>query len=91
MKDTLHLSAVQIVALNDVADTLQSRNSKIYRDIRTLIAKSAEAGDATQMAGSVAAMLEEASGNTSRAVAAAQKLLRPEQWATLPTAIRPAQ
>jgi hypothetical protein len=88
MKDTLHLSAVQIVALNDIADTLQSKNSRIYRDIRTLIAKSAEAGDATQMAGSVAAMLEEASGNTSRAVVAAQKLLRPEQWETLPAAIR---
>jgi hypothetical protein len=88
MKDTLHLSAVQIVALGDVADTLTSRNSKIYDDIRALLAKSAEAGDPTQMAGTVAMMLEQASGNTSTAVAAAQKLLRAEQWETLPTAIR---
>ena len=41
-----------------------------------------------QMAGSVAMMLEEASGNTSQAVVAAKKVLRPEQWELLPQAIR---
>jgi len=88
MKDTLHLSAVQIVGLGDLADTLQSKNSKIYAGIRSLLAKSAEAGDVTQMTGTVAMMLEEASGNTSRAVVAAQKLLRSEQWEILPRSIR---
>jgi hypothetical protein len=33
-------------------------------------------------------MLEEASRNTSKAVAAAEKLLRAEQWAILPQVIR---
>jgi hypothetical protein len=33
-------------------------------------------------------MLEEASGNTARAIAATEKLLRPEQWAILPQVIR---
>src|SRR3954462_3291049 len=88
MKDTLHLSAVQILALTEVASTLESKNSKIYRDIKTLLAKSAEAGDATQLAGTVAMMLEEASGNTTRAVVSVQKLLRPEQWDALPQTIR---
>jgi hypothetical protein len=40
------------------------------------------------MAGSVAIMLEEASGNTARAITAAQNLLRAEQWAILPQVIR---
>jgi hypothetical protein len=53
-----------------------------------LLAKSREAGDATQMAGSVAIMLEEAAGNTERAVAGAEKLLRREQWVSLPPEIR---
>ena len=88
MKDTLHLSAVQIVGLTEVADTLQARNSRIYRNIRALLSKSQEAGDVTQMAGSVALMLEEASNNTARAVTAAEKLLRPEQWQILPQVIR---
>lgn len=88
LKDTLHLSAVQIVGLGAISDTLQVRNETIYRNIRTLLAKSAEAGDATQMAGSVAIMLEEASGNTSRAVVAARGLLSPDQWAILPQTIR---
>ena len=88
LKDTLHLSAVQIVGLTDVADTLQAKNTRIYRNIRTLLAKSQEAGDVGQMAGSVAMMLEEASGNTARAVTLAEKLLRPEQWDILPQAIR---
>ncbi len=88
LKDTLHLSAVQIVGLTDVADTLQVKNTRIYRNIRTLLAKSQETGDVGQMAGSVAMMLEEASGNTARAVTAAEKLLRPEQWEILPQAIR---
>jgi hypothetical protein len=88
LKDTLHLSAVQIVGLSELGDTLQAKNSRIYKNIKTLLAKSAEAGDVTQMAGSVAMMLEEASGNTSRAVSAAQKLLRQEQWDILPPAIR---
>jgi len=88
LKDTLHLSAVQILGLTDVADSLQAQNSRIYKSINTLLAKSAEAGDATQMAGTVAIMLEEASGNTSRAVVAAKKVLRPEQWELLPQAIR---
>jgi len=88
LKDTLHLSAVEILALTDVGDTLQSRNTKIYRDIKTLLAKSAAAGDAGQMSGTVAIMLEEASRNTSRAVAEARKLLRLEQWLILPPVIR---
>jgi hypothetical protein len=88
MRDTLHLSAVQVVGLTDVADSLQVKNTRIYGNIRTLLAKSQEAGDAGQMAGSVAIMLEEASGNTAKAVTAAEKLLRPEQWQVLPQAIR---
>ena len=88
MKDSLHLSAVQMLGLSDVADTLQARNARIYRNIRALLSKSQEAGDVTQMAGSVALMLEEASGNTARAVAASEKLLRPEQWQILPQNIR---
>jgi hypothetical protein len=88
MKDTLHLSAVQIVALGEVADTLQRKNEKIYRNIRALLSRSQEAGDVTQMAGSVAMMLEDASVNSAHAITAAEKLLRPEQWAILPQTIR---
>jgi hypothetical protein len=88
LKDTLHLSAVQILGLTDLADTLQANNTRIYRNIRLLLAKSQEAGDATLMAGSVAMMLEEASGNTTRAVVGAEKLLRPEQWVILPPEIK---
>jgi len=88
LKDTLHLSAVQMVGLTDVADSLQAKNSRIYKNIRALLAKSQEAGDVGQMAGSVAIMLEEASGNTAKAITAAEKLLRPEQWQVLPQAIR---
>jgi len=88
LKDTLHLSAVQIVGLSYVSDTLLARNARIYKNIRVLLAKSQEAGDVTQMAGSIAIMLGEASANTARAVAAAEKLLRPEQWQILPAAIR---
>jgi len=88
MKDTLRLSAIQMIGLTDVADSLQAKNGRIYRNIRSLLSKSQEAGDVTQMAGSVAIMLEEASGNTARAIAAAEKLLRAEQWAILPQVIR---
>jgi hypothetical protein len=88
MRDTLHLSAVQIVGLGYVSDTLQAKNSRIYQNIRTLLSKAQAAGDATQMAGSVAMMLEEASRNTTDALVAAGKLLRPEQWAILPADIR---
>jgi hypothetical protein len=88
MRDTLHLSAVQIVGLGYLSDSLQVKNSVIYKNIRTLLTKSQEAGDATQMAGSVAMMLEEASRNTTAALVSAGKLLRPEQWAILPLDIR---
>lgn len=88
LKDTLHLSAVQIVALTDVADSLYAKNSTLYKQIRQLIAKSQEAGDVSQMAGTIAIMLEEASTNTQRAVVQAEKLLQPEQWLILPLAIR---
>lgn len=88
MKDTLHLSAVQIVRLGSLSDSLEMKNSSIYKNIRTLLAKSQEQGDATLMAGSVAMMLEEASRNTTTALVSAGKLLRPEQWAILPADIR---
>ena len=88
MKDTLRLSAIQMIGLTDVADTLQSKNERIYKNIRSLLSKSQEAGDVTQMAGSVAMMLEEASRNTAKAIVAAEKLLRAEQWAVLPQVIR---
>jgi hypothetical protein len=88
MRDSLHLSAVQVVALADLSDSLEARNTRIYQNIRTLLAKSQEAGDVTQMAGSVALLLEEASGNTTHAVIAAKNLLQPEQWIVIPPAIR---
>ncbi|HEY0528323.1 MAG TPA: carboxypeptidase-like regulatory domain-containing protein [Gemmatimonadaceae bacterium] len=88
MKDTLHLSAVQIVALGDLSDTLETKNATIYRNIKTLIEKSQQAGDVNQMAGSVAMMLEEASGNTRHAILEAEKVLRPEQWLILPQGLR---
>ncbi len=88
LKDTLRLSAMQVIGLTDVADTLQAKNGRLYKSIRTLLAKSQESGDMTQMVGTVAMMLEEASGNTAQAVAAAEKLLRPEQWLLLPPAIK---
>lgn len=88
LKDTLHLSAVQIVALTDVADSLQAKNAALYKRIRVLLAKSQEAGDISQMAGTVAIMLEEASSNTRSAVAQAEKVLRPEQWQILPQIYR---
>lgn len=88
LRDSLHLSAVQVVALSDLSDSLQSRNGRIYQNIRTLLAKSQDAGDVTQMAGSVTIMLEEASGNTAKAVDAAEKVLRPEQWLVVPASIR---
>jgi hypothetical protein len=88
LKDTLHLSAVQILALTDVADSLQKRNSTLYKQIQQLVAKSQEAGDGNQMAGTIAIMLQEASTNTQRAVVQAEKVLQPEQWLILPQVIR---
>jgi hypothetical protein len=88
LKDTLHLSAVQVVALTDVADSLHKKNSALYKQIQQLVAKSQEAGDVSQMAGTIAIMLQEASTNTYRAVAQAEKLLQPEQWLILPQVIR---
>lgn len=88
LKDTLHLSAVQIVALKDVADTLHAKNSALYKQIGVLVSKSQEAGDVNQMAGTIAMMLEQASTNTQRAVVQAEKLLQPEQWLILPQTIR---
>jgi hypothetical protein len=88
MRDTLHLSAVQVLGLTDLSDTLKAKNTRLYKDVQILLSKSQETGDPAQMAGSVAMMLEEAAGNTTRAVTAAEKLLRPEQWAILPAEIR---
>ena len=88
LKDTLHLSAIQIVALTDVADSLHKKNSNLYKQIQQLVAKSQEAGDVNQMAGTIAMMLQEASTNTQRAVGQAEKLLQPEQWSILPQVIR---
>ena len=87
LRDTLHLSAVQVVGLNDLADSLQDKNTRIYHDIRTLLAKSETAGDITQMTGTIALMLEEASRNTTHAVVLALKLLRQEQFVVLPAQI----
>lgn len=88
LKDSLHLSAVQIVGLTDLADSLHAKNSALFRGIHTLIVKQKENGDPTEMAGTVSLMLQEASGNSDRAVRAAEKLLRPEQWILIPQGIR---
>lgn len=87
LKDSLHLSAVQILGLTDLADSLHAKNSTLFRDITTLIAKLKATGDATEMAGTVSLMLQEASSNSDRAVQAAEKLLRPEQWILIPKGI----
>lgn len=86
-KDSLHLSAVQIVALTDLADSLHAKNSALFLRIQKLIARQREDGDPTQMAGTVSLMLQEASANSDRSLQEAEKLLRPEQWASIPKGI----
>lgn len=86
-KDSLHLSAVQIVGLTDLADSLHARNSALFRRIHTLVAKLKENGDPSEMAGTVSLMLQEASTNSNRAVEAAEKLLLPGQWSLIPKGI----
>lgn len=86
-KDSLHLSAVQIIGLTDLADSLYAQNSTLFKRIQTLISKQKENGDPTDMTGTVSLMLQEASANSDRAVKAAEKLLRPEQWTLIPNGI----
>lgn len=86
-KDSLHLSAVQILGLSDIADSLHSKNSSLFRQIHSLLSKQQKNGNPTEMAGTVAMMLQEATTNSDRAVLAAEKLLRPEQWSMIPKAI----
>lgn len=90
-KDSLHLSAVQILGLTDLADSLHAQNSALFRRIHTLVAKLKENGDPSEMAGTVALMLQEASTNSHRAVQAAEKLVRPEQWSLIPKGITARQ
>ena len=86
-KDSLHLSAVQIVALTDIADSLYAKNSALFRQIHTILTRSRENGDPSEMSGTVAMILQEAATNSDRALQEAEKLLRPEQWTQLPVAI----
>jgi hypothetical protein len=86
-KDSLHLSAVQIVALTDIADSLYAKNSALFRQIHTILTKSRENGDPSEMSGTVAMILQEAATNSDRALERAEKLLRPEQWTLLPAGI----
>jgi hypothetical protein len=86
-KDSLRLSAVQIVGLTEIADSLDAKNSALFRQIHTIVARTRENGDPSQMAGTVALMLQEASTNSNRALQEAEKLLRPEQWTLLPPGI----
>jgi len=75
------------VALSDLADSLHAKNSALFLRIQKLIARQREDGDATQMAGTVSLMLQEASVNSDRSLQEAEKLLRPEQWASIPKGI----
>lgn len=86
-RELLRLSAVQIVGLGEIADSLQAQNSALYRRVHTLIAKHKQNGDPREVSGTVAMMLREASVNSDRAVQAAEKLLRPEQWTLIPRSI----
>ena len=86
-KDSLHLSAVQIVGLTDLADSLHAQNSALFKRIQTLLARQKENGDTTDMTTTVSLILQEASANSDRAVKAAEKLLLPEQWTMVPKGI----
>jgi len=86
-KDLLRLSAVQVLGLSDIADSLQAQNSALFRRVHTLIERHKENGDPREVTGTVAMMLREASANSDRAVQAAEKMLRPEQWTLVPKTI----
>lgn len=86
-KDSLHLSAVQIVGLTDLADSLHAQNSALFKRIQTLIARQKENGDPTDMSTTVSLILKEAADNSDRAVRAAEKLLLPEQWVMIPKTV----
>ena len=86
--------SVKRIGFSPVQRTIARRTSgpeemtiDVQFGIRMLLSKSQEAGDATQMAGSVAMMLEEAGRNTRRAVVEAEKLLREDQRIFLPLEI----
>lgn len=86
-KDSLHLSAVQIVGLTDLADSLHAQNSALFKRIQTLLTRKKENGDTADMTMTVSLILQEASANSNRAVKAAEKLLLPEQWTLIPRGI----
>ena len=88
LKDSLHLSAVQIVGLTYLADSLHAKNMAIFRGINTLMARRKENGEASDMTGTISIMLQEAATNSDRSVLAAEKLLRPEQWILVPSGIK---
>ena len=86
-KDSLHLSAVQIVALTDLADSLHSQNTALFKRIQSLTTQQRENGDPTDLTVTISLILQEASANSDRAVRSAEKLLRPEQWTLIPKGI----
>ena len=76
---------------SEISDSLRAKNSALFRQIQTIVTRTRENGDPSQMAGTVALMLQEASSNSDRALQEAEKLLRPEQWTQLPLGITARQ
>lgn len=87
LADSLHLSAVQIIGLRDLSDSLRTRNTALLAGIRTYIQQQKGRGQ-EEMAKAILQMLNESLVNSNTAVASAQSLLTPEQWVRLPQSIR---
>jgi hypothetical protein len=88
LKDTLALTGQQIGSLNLIADTLRMTTDTLVAELQKKVDSLGTSADMRTVFPTIQPRLQEGRNAYLKAVASAQKILTPEQWAKLPESVR---
>lgn len=88
MKDTLKLSPQQVVHLNLIADTLNTKNDTLITALQAAVDSAKVGSNLSTLFPMLRPRLQEARNNYLAAIKAAQAVLTPEQWKKVPDELR---
>ena len=91
LKDTLHLTPVQVTRLQAISDSLRARNAPVREQIRATLAQpgaTATGGDPGAVFQRILPQIQAGAANVQAAMAQVQATLTPDQWRRIPAALR---
>ena len=88
LRDTIALSSAQVVRLQSLSDSLDSKNSALAASVRSIVEKAGSSANPQALLTQLSPRLAEIRANNTAALGGARGVLTDDQWEKVPEAVR---